>query len=161
MENNETNSYLAFSIDGELFAINVQSVIEVKDAQRLTKLPIKVKMVLGLMQYADEFVPVIDSRTKFDFPRIAEGTREVFVIAEIVKSKEETFKIAFTADKVLGVIQLDNNKISDMPEMGVNKVEYIIGIAQSNGKSIIILDGNKVFSIDEIMLIENAKLEIV
>lgn len=161
MENNSVSSYLAFSIDDEVFAIDVRSVIEVKDAQKLTKLPIRVKLVLGLMSYDDQYVPVIDSRTKFDFPAITQGSREVFIIAEMVKSDTEQLKLAFTADKVLGVMQIDSSKISEMPKMGVNNVDYVIGITKVNDKSYIILDIDKVFSVDEILLLEKTKLETV
>lgn len=161
MENNSVSSYLAFSIDNEVFAIDVRSVIEVKDAQKLTKLPIRVKLVLGLMSYDDQYVPVIDSRTKFDFPAITQGSREVFIIAEMAKSNTEQLKLAFTADKVLGVMQIDSSKISEMPKMGVNNVDYVIGITKVNDKSYIILDIDKVFSVDEILLLEKTKLETV
>lgn len=161
MENNSVSSYLAFSIDEEVFAIDVRSVIEVKDAQKLTKLPIRVKMVLGLMSYEDQYVPVIDSRSKFDFPAMSQGGREVFIIAEMVKQNGDQLKLAFTADKVLGVMQIDGSKISDMPKMGVNNVDYVVGITKVNDKSFIILDIDKVFSVDEILLLERTKLGTV
>ncbi len=161
MENNNITSYLAFSIDDEVFAIDVRSVIEVKDAQKLTKLPIKIKMVLGLMAYQDHYVPLIDSRMKFDFPPAKEGGREVYVVSEIIKPNSDSLQLAFTADKVLGVMQIDSNKISEMPNLGANKVDYIIGIAKINDRTLILLDIDKVFSVDEILLLEKTKLETV
>lgn len=161
MENSSVTSYITFSIDEEVFAIDVRSIIEVKDAQKLTKLPMRVKMVLGLMSYEDQYVPVIDSRAKFDFPASKQGGREVFIISEINKANGDPLKLAFTADKVLGVTQIDSHKISEMPRMGVNNVDYIVGITKINDRSYIILDIDKVFSVDEILLLEKTKLETV
>lgn len=158
MDNIGTSSFLTFSVNDEVLAIDVHSVIEVKDAQKLTNLPMKIKLVMGLMMFRDEYLPVIDCREKFGYPKVDEGAKQVYIIVEF-KGDNGIIRLAFTADKVLGVVSIDDKTITDMPEMGVNNVDYVKGIVKVQDNSVIILDIKKVFSIDEIMLLEKVKLE--
>jgi len=160
MSNSETNSFLTFSVNEEILAIDIHSVTEVKDMQKLTNIPVKMNMVIGMLPFGDEYLPVIDCREKFGYPKLEKNSKQVYILVEF-KNNDNLIKLAFTADKVLGVVAIEEKNIVEMPNMGINKVDYVKGIVKIDDQSVIVLDIQKVFSIDETLLLEQVKLETI
>lgn len=158
MDEKNNSSFLTFSVNGETLAIDIHSVTEVKDMQKLTNIPVKMNMVLGMLPFGDDYLPVVDCREKFGYPMLEEGAKQVYILVEF-ENKGGRVKLAFTADKVLGVVSIESKNIVDMPDMGVNKVDYVTGIVKIDGQSVVILDIQKVFSIDETLLLQQVILE--
>jgi chemotaxis signal transduction protein len=159
-ENTIGESQLAFSLCGELMAIDVHSVVEVMDMKPLSKLPVKVNMVLGLLSHGGQYIPVVDSYAKFSMGEAPEPEKKVLVIIEVPAEDNNKSKLAFTADKVLGVVSFLPETIRDMPIIGSGKVDYVLGIADSGDNSYMILDACKLFSISEMKVLEQVSLEI-
>ena len=64
----DTRQYLSFSLNGELFALDISKVREVLDYTKITKVPQMPEFMLGVINLRGSVVPVIDMRTKFGIP---------------------------------------------------------------------------------------------
>jgi len=147
--------FLSFKLGNELFAVTVKKVLEVLQKQQLTEVPETPDFILGVINFRGEIVPVADTRKKFRLPQQGENEKFVIIILEL-QINEETILIGTTADAVKDVIEIAFEEIKIVPNMGgqVNP-EFISGMVQRNEKFIMILDVDKVFSLQEINQLSN------
>ena len=152
------SSYLSFLLDKGIFAINVSKVLEVLEKQPITFVPDTPKHIVGVLNFRGEILPVIEMRLKFNMPS---GNLEKFVIIVLelmINGKPQIF--GAIVDSVVDVIEIYNNTIKSVPEMGSNfNPEYISGMIKSDKGFIMFLNIDKVFSHDEIKLIINENLK--
>ena len=64
----QTESYLTFKLDSELFAINVSKVLEILEVKPITKIPKAPAFMKGVINLRGNILPVIDTRNKFCMP---------------------------------------------------------------------------------------------
>ncbi len=142
-------TYLTFQIGKELFAVSVNHVLEVLEKQNITPVPRSPKYILGIINFRGQILPVMNMHQKFG---IEQGLNEKFniVIFEIpLKDKKVT--IAGTADSVRDVIEFSDEDIQRIPEMGINyDSRFIEGAIKINDKHALVLNSEKIFSINEI-----------
>src|SRR6476620_9314049 len=65
----QTESYLTFKLDNELFAINVGKVLEILEVKPITKVPKSPLFMRGVINLRGNILPVIDTRNKFSMPK--------------------------------------------------------------------------------------------
>jgi purine-binding chemotaxis protein CheW len=155
METNNVTSggrgeYLAFTLAGEKYCIVVNRVREVIEYTKLTRLPNTLGYMKGLVNLRGAGIPVIDLRTKFGLPE-AELTRLTSIIVMEVQDGEEKRLIGAMADSVQEVIELAEGEIEPAPRFGTKvSNNYIRGIGKGNNEFLIILDIDRIFSMEEI-----------
>lgn len=157
-KNIEKDVFLSFKLGNELFAVSVTKVLEVLERQQFTEIPETPDYIKGVINFRGEIVPVADTRCKFKLPPQNENEKFVIVIIEL-QLNDESFLIGATADAVKDVIEISNHEIKTLPSMGsqVNP-EFISGMVQRNDKFIMILDVDKVFSLQEIDQLSNSSI---
>jgi len=153
---NEKNSYLSFCLADETFAINVKKVLEVLQLQKITKVPQTPEYVRGVINFRGEILPVIDTRLKFNMPEIEDNPRTIIIVLDLeVKGKE--VKIGAIADAVKDVIDIKEVDIKDVPEMGSRyNTDFIYGMIRVEEEFVMILDIDKVFSVEEISIVRSS-----
>lgn len=148
--------YLTFKLDGDEFAINVLKTREVLDLQKVTRVPRSPKFMLGALNLRGGVVPVIDLRLKFGLPQ-AETTRASSIIVMEVVVDGETVVVGGQVDSVEEVLELSAEQIEPAPRMGVRlKTEFIQGMGKRDEQFLIILDIDRVFSSEELILVQAA-----
>lgn len=161
---NDKNSYLSFNLADETFALNVKKVLEVLQMQKITKVPQTPDYIRGVINFRGEILPVIDTRLKFNMPAIEDNPRTIIIVLDLeVKGKE--LKVGAIADSVKDVIDIKEIDIKDVPEMGSRyNTDFLYGMIRVDEEFIMILDIDKVFSVEEINLVretsENSGVEI-
>ncbi len=148
-ETNETNQYLTFSLDGEIFALDIAKVREVLDCSEITRVPKAPKYICGVINLRGSLVPVMDLRTKFDMAK-AETTDNSCIIITEIEIDDEIIILGALADSVKEVLSLDSESIEASPRLGARmRSEFIKGMGKPAGKFIIILDIDKTFSFED------------
>ena len=148
--------YLTFKLDGDEFAINVLKTREVLDQQTVTRVPRSPKFMLGALNLRGGVVPVIDLRLKFGLPQ-AEGTYDSSIIVMEVRVDNETVVVGALVDSVEEVIELSEEQIAPAPRIGTRlNTEFIQGMGKRDDQFLIILDIDRVFSSDELLLVQDA-----
>jgi len=144
------NQYLTFTLEHELFALNIVSVREVLELTNITKVPRTPEFIRGVINLRGRAVPVVDLRMKFGMGKTERTVNTCIIIVE-VELDGEAAVLGALADSVQEVYEMEASQIEPAPRMGARiKAEFIRGMGKSGDQFIIILDINKVFSAEEL-----------
>ncbi len=142
--------YLTCGVGDETFALNVAQVREVLDLCPFSKVPNMPEYVRGMIDVRGQTVPVIDLRVKFGMnPAPPTDTTRIMVL-EVV-SNSRPLVIGALTDRVIEVTELDAGEVGPPPEIGIRwRSDIIRGIGRRHGKFVIVLNLNKVFSVENL-----------
>ncbi len=155
-ETREATQHLTFKLDDEVFAIDISKVREVLEYTTVTKVPQTPEFMKGVINLRGHVVPVVDLRLKFGMSE-AEKTVNTCIIIVEVSVDEETAVLGALADSVQEVHDFEADQIEPAPKIGTRlKTDFIKGMGEKNDQFIMILDINKVFSTDELALVQDA-----
>ena len=155
----ETGQYLSFTLDTELFAIDIVKVREVLDYTKITKVPRMPDFMLGVINLRGNVVPVIDMKKKFGMPPVEKTVNTCIVIVEISMGGEYLI-LGALVDSVQEVFELEPDQIEPPPRIGVRlRTEFIKGMGKKGDDFIIILDTDRIFSAEELTLLQDKEEE--
>ena len=147
------NSYLTFKLGKELFAVNVRYVLHILPVPEITVVPNSPDYMNGVINHGGKVLPVIDTRVKFNMPRV-EKTRNTCIVVVEVDSNGETIDVGAVVDSVQNVLEISDNQIQPPPGIGSKyQSEFIEGMIKEKDEFIILLNMNKVFSAEEVVSI--------
>jgi len=150
----ETNQYLAFKLESEIFAFDISKVREVLEFNDITKVPQTPAMMKGVINLRGSVVPVVDMRIKFGMGETEKTVNTVIIIIEIELDEESTM-IGALVDSVKEVLDLDTEHIEPPPSIGTQlNTDFIKGMGKQDDEFIIILDIKKIFSASELELVQ-------
>ncbi len=148
------SQYLTFRLGDEVFALDISQVREVLDYSTVTRVPRTPDFMRGVINLRGSVVPVVDMRLKFGMPKTERTINTCIIIVEI-KSGEENVLLGALADSVQEVIEIEPESIEPPPRIGTGlKVDFIKGMGKRGEKFLIILDIDRVFSMEEISEME-------
>ncbi|WP_027714955.1 chemotaxis protein CheW [Desulfuromonas sp. TF] len=151
-----TTQYLTFKLGEENFAIDVIKAQEVLDFVAPTRVPQTPSFMLGVINLRGSVVPVIDLRLKFGL-RDGERTRDTCIIVMEIEVDGERTVVGTLVDSVREVLDLNAENLEPPPRIGTRlKTEFIKAMGKLDGDFLIILDIDRVFSTNELVLIEDA-----
>jgi purine-binding chemotaxis protein CheW len=151
----EVRPYLTFTLDEELFAVDVAKVREVLDYTVITKIPRTPEYMRGVINLRGSVVPVIDLRLKFGMSK-TENRIDTCVIVLEIELEGETIILGALADSVQEVFELEPDQIDPAPKFGTRfKTDFLKGMGKRDEKFIMILDIDKVFSTEELMIVQD------
>lgn len=150
----ETTQYLTFKLAEEVFALDVAKVREILDFTTVTKVPQTPEFMRGVINLRGSVVPVIDMRLKFGMSRTEKTVNTCIVVVE-VSFEGETTVLGALADSVQEVIELEPGQIEPAPRIGTQmKTDFIRGMGKQDSGFVIILDIDKVFSLEDLTLLQ-------
>jgi purine-binding chemotaxis protein CheW len=152
----ETTQYLTFKLDEEIFALDISKVKEVLDFTEITKIPQTPEFMKGVINLRGGVVPVVDMRLKFGMSEAARTVNTCIIIVEVMIEGETTV-LGALVDSVQEVMDLEPGQIEPAPRIGTRlRTEFIRGMGKRDNHFIMILDIDKVFSADELAIVESA-----
>lgn len=150
----EATQYLTFKLQEEVFAVDVAKVREILDLVTITKVPQTPEFMRGVINLRGSVVPVVDMRLKFGLSR-TESTVNTCIIVMEISLDEETTVVGALADSVQEVLELDAEQIEPAPRIGTHlNTEFIKGMGKIGEHFVMILEIDKVFSAEELLLTE-------
>ncbi len=159
MDVQNINSYLTFQLDSDIFSVNVSKVVEIVEIPKITKVPQAPTYMKGVINLRGSVLPVVDTRMKFGFAEKEHNIDTSIIVMEISINKDDNIVVGAIVDKVLDVLEFSSDTIQPSPSIGSKyKPEFILGMGKSSeGNFVMILDIDKVFSTDELVLLSNTK----
>lgn len=147
------DSYFTFRIGNELFAVNIGQITKILGMTEITRVPNSPNYFKGIINLFGEVLPVFDGRLKFGFPE-TEHSRNTCILIFVFEIDNQTVSAGIIVDTVEKVIVFEPDQIKPAPLIGKGfNAEFIHGIASWNGEFVIILNLEKIFSEEEIKLI--------
>ena len=155
----ETTQYLTFKLDDEVFALDIAKIREVLDFTSITRVPRTPEFMRGVINLRGSVVPVVDLRLKFGMAKTEKTVNTCIIITEVTVDNATTV-VGALADSVQEVLDLRPDYIEPAPKIGTRlNTVFIKGMGKRDNKFIIILDIDKVFSTDELALVQTGKAE--
>ena len=146
----KTGKYLTFALHEEEYGIGILKVKEIIGMMDITSIPRTPPFVKGVINLRGKVIPVIDLRLKFDMDAIPCTDRTCIIVVEI-ESESGTILIGIVVDTVSEVLNIQEDEIEETPAFGTQlNTDYILGMAKTQGSVKILLNIDKVLSIEEI-----------
>ncbi|ANJ66338.1 chemotaxis protein CheW [Halothiobacillus diazotrophicus] len=145
----ETQQYLTFMLSGEVYAIGILAVREIIEFGQLTEVPNMPDFIRGVINLRGAVVPVVDLSVRFGKGETAVSRRTCIVINEI-ENDGETQTIGVMVDAVNEVLEIPASEIEMPPTFGAKiRSDFIEGMGKVEGKFVILLNVDRVLSVDE------------
>jgi len=157
---------VVFQLNQESYGVNVTQVQSIIPMQEIVTVPNAPIFIEGVVNLRGAIIPVIDLRSRFNLPQPAPveaenndrkgKQKQVIVIIEL-----DDLLVGLIVDKVTEVIRIDEENIEPpSPLLASVDTAYLRGIgkfkkekegdvADDEGQLVILLDLNRVFSLDE------------
>jgi purine-binding chemotaxis protein CheW len=143
--------YLTFVLGGEVYALGILNIKEIIDYGNLTEVPMMPSFVRGVINLRGSVVPVIDLQARFGKGQTQIAKRTGIVIVETSADDDDGHQdIGIIVDAVNEVVDIAQSDIEPPPSFGTGiRPEFINGMAKRNNRFVILLNVNKVLSVNE------------
>jgi purine-binding chemotaxis protein CheW len=153
----EEQQYLTFLLSGEMFALAILNIKEIIEYGNITEVPMMPGFIRGVINLRGSVVPVVDLSARFGRNKTEVSHRTCIVIIEVRNNDESKQDIGVMVDSVSEVLEIPRSEIEPPPAFGAKiRVDFIHGMGKVAGKFVIILDANKVLSVDELSMLGQA-----
>lgn len=145
----DTQQFLTFLLGGEMYALGILNVKEIIEYGQLTEIPMMPSTIRGVINLRGAVVPVIDLAARFGGQPSQVQRRTCIVIVEITQD-DAKLDIGIMVDAVSEVLEIARSEIEPPPSFGAKiRADFIDGMGKVNGKFVIILNIQRVLSVDE------------
>jgi purine-binding chemotaxis protein CheW len=145
----EGTQFLTFILDNEAYGVEILRVQEIKGWTPVTRIPNTPEYMQGVLNLRGTIVPIVDMRMRFNLEQI-EYTPITVIIVLSVKSDNGERVIGLVVDSVSDVIDVNAEDIKATPDFGTTlNTEFINGLATSAEHMVMLLDVDKLLSVDE------------
>jgi len=156
----EPAQYLTFMLAQEQFAIGILGIKEIIEHQGVTEVPMMPPCVRGVINLRGAVVPVVDLLARFGRASSAVTKRTCVVIVEAGCGSSERQVMGLLVDAVNEVLDIAPADIEPPPVFGARlRSDFIQGVGKVRGKFVLLLDVDRVLSIDEIAGVAGAVAE--
>lgn len=150
----QPESYLTFKLDDEFFAINVCKVLEILEVKPITKVPKSPSFMKGVINLRGNILPVIDTRNKFSM-QAEEFTIDTCIIVLNINTGKEPLLVGAIVDSVQKVVDIPTESIQPSVSFGaIYREDFLNGIGKVDEDFVMILNIDKVFSAEEIAVMD-------
>lgn len=147
--------YLTFCLAGEEYGIGILKVKEIIGIMPITIVPQTPKYIKGVINLRGKVIPVIDLRLKFALAA-AEFTERTCIIVVEIATAGRMIMMGIVVDSVSEVLNIKAADIEATPSFGTKlNTEYILGMAKTGGGIKILLDIDKILSVEELQAAHN------
>jgi len=143
-------AFVTLGIEREVFAVPVETVVEILDMRPVFRIPETPAYLAGLIDVRGRGVPVIDLRMKLGLSAttITENTR-ILVLEVAVAGRQ--IVLGLIADRVFEVMSLDLGQLEAAPDIGIAwRSDYIRGVGRRGDGFVVVFDLPKLFSTEDI-----------
>ncbi|MGD0106266.1 MAG: chemotaxis protein CheW [Rhodopila sp.] len=141
--------FVILGIDREVFAVPVETVVEILDMRQMFRVPDAPAHLAGLIDVRGRGVPVIDLRVKLGLPAAAPTETTRIMVLEVPLAGRQLV-LGLIADRVFEVAPLDNGRIEPPPDIGTRwRSDYIQGVGRRGESFVIVFDLAHLFMSDD------------
>lgn len=141
---------LVFHLDGQRYALPLDTVERVVRAAEITPLPQAPQIVLGALDIAGTILPVLNVRRRFRLPE-----RDIHPSDQFLIARTRDRRVALVIDAAAEVVKLSTAQL--IPAVAVAPgMEHIQGVARMNDGLILIHDLQTFLALEEAVALDRA-----
>jgi purine-binding chemotaxis protein CheW len=153
----QDGQYLTFMLNGEMFAMGILAIKEIIEYGNLTAVPMMPAFVRGVINVRGSVVPVVDLAARFGRRNSDITRRSCIIIIEVNTAQGEEQDIGVLVDSVSAVMEIPAEEIEPPPNFGARiRADFIRSMAKVDGKFVIVLDVDRVLSVEEMAMLSAA-----
>ncbi|BEV13814.1 chemotaxis protein CheW [Herbaspirillum sp. DW155] len=146
----ESRQFLTFLVGSESFAMPIASIREIIKFGGLTEVPLMPDFLRGVINLRGSVVPVIDLSVRFGRAPTVETKRTCIIIMELIQ-EEQLLLLGVMVDAVSAVLSIGVDHIEPRPSFGAGiRADFIEGMINVNERFVVVLDVQRVLSVDEL-----------
>ena len=150
----EPAQYLTFTLGAEMFAVGILHIKEIIEYGTPTTVPMMPGFIRGVINLRGAVVPVVDLASRFGGAPSDVTRRTCIVIVELAAEDGETRVLGVVVDAVSAVLEIAAADIEPAPSFGTRiRTDFIAGMAKVNGRFVILLDVDRVLSMEEMAVL--------
>lgn len=136
---------VSFNIGEEEFGVDILKVQEINRMVEVTRVPNAPEYVDGVINLRGKVIPIIDLRRRFGMPRKEKDKNSRIIVVELGGKV-----LGFVVDAVSEVLRIPGSVTEPPPSIiaGI-KAEYITAIGKLENRLLILLDLERVLTVDE------------
>ena len=149
----DQNQFLTFVLGKETLAIGILSIKEIIEYGQPTEVPMMPEFIRGVINLRGAVVPVLDlaARLSKTSAPVTKKTCIVIIEAEVAGERQV---IGIIVDAVNEVLEIATGEIESAPTFGTSiRTDYIAGLGKVNGRFVIILEVNRILSLEDAALL--------
>ena len=151
----DTHQYLTFTLGSEMFAVGILNVKEIIEYGNLTEIPMMPAFIRGVINLRGAVVPVVDLAARFG-GKISDVQRRTCIVIVEITQDDAKHDIGIMVDAVSEVLEIGVKDIEPPPSFGAKiRADFIAGMGKVNQKFVIILQIDRVLSVDEMAMLAN------
>ncbi len=145
-EHGELIQLVSFSLDNEEYGVDVLKVREIIRMPSITRVPNTPHYVEGVINLRGKVIPIINMRRRFGLIEIDYDKQTRIMVMDI-----EGELMGFIVDAVSEVIRISSSEIQPSPAVVTSGIdqECIAGVINQAERLLVLLDLQKMFSLDE------------
>jgi purine-binding chemotaxis protein CheW len=149
----ELMQLVSFCIDQEEYAVHVLKIMEIIRLPVVTRVPNAPHYVEGVINLRGNVIPLVSMRKRFSLDSAEHDKSTRTMIVEVAGEL-----IGFIVDSVSEVIRIAESEMRPPPPVIAGGVEQecVSGVINKNGRLLIMLDPEKIFTRDERRLFGDA-----
>lgn len=152
MDINQDLQVVVFHLAAEEYALPITKVKDINRVLPVTKLPQTPSFMEGVINLRDKIIPIVDLRERFGLPVCAQTEESRIVIVEF---NQQTLGIM--VDRVAEVLTIPAAEIDAPPGAAKLEQTHIDGIGKVDGRLLILLNVDKIFTDNEIKALKKAR----
>jgi purine-binding chemotaxis protein CheW len=150
-------SYFTFRIGNELMAVNIGHLAKILEMTPITPVPNSPAYFKGILNLFGDVLPIYDGRLKFGYPEM-KYVKTTCILIVVFQLAGEVISAGIVVDSVEKIVRIEPEQIKTAFQSDKKfNPDYIDGIAHLNDETIILLNLEKIFSEEEITLINKVK----
>ena len=142
-----SKNLVGFVVGAVRYAVSIATVREIVNPLALVDLPGASHDVMGVADYRDEVVPVIDMRKRFNLEDVPMTRRTKWIVLD---PGDGTRLVAIVVDAVTEVFRSDDSALRPAPAVGSGaSLRGIAGVTTYGGELVFVLDVARIAEIAE------------
>lgn len=147
--------YLSFYVDGDTYALDALRVKEIIEFSNVTRIPMVPPYIRGVTNLRGSVVPVLDLAARLG-KRITPVTKRTCIVIVELHDEEGKLDLGVVIDSINEVFNISEDDIEPAPSFGAGiRADFISGMGRQNGKFVVLLDTDRVLSIEELSLLRD------
>ena len=143
--------YLFFNLDDELYGINIMSITEIIEMERITEVPDMPDYVKGVINLRGKVIPVMDLRLRFNMPEREHDDRTCIIVTSV-----DTASLGLIVDTVADVHALAAGEIEETPSFSEStRDNYVEGIGKVGDRVTVLIDARKVLQGEDLQAVKS------
>jgi purine-binding chemotaxis protein CheW len=147
-----SKNLVGFVVGEVRYAVAIAAVREIVNPLALVDLPGAARDVMGVADYREEVVPVIDMRKRFGLEEKPMTRRTKWIVLDPISERDGDAArlVAIVVDAVTEVFRSDDTALRPAPAIGAGvSVRGIAGVTTYGGELVFVLDVGRIAEISE------------